>query len=390
MQLLENLGPAPKVETPIGWKPAVEFNGEEGEATTTGYLPDEKPDFEKFLIEAGFDPERYEIMGEPRTSRWQVARPFPLDPQWLTAYKFRFRLKPDNAIALPLLYSQAKKTKVSSPKLTANGKVLVIATADYQVGKVASRGNTQDLVARLLQSFSKIEAHLKKNKYEQVILLDAGDIIENFGNAANLAQLQSNDLSIMDQVDLAATLQWDLIKIASKFAKTTYASVGSNHCQWRVSKQTVGKPIDDWGIFIVKQLRKLATETGLDVKFLIPDDYDESLAFDPFNDQFHVVGLFHGHQANRPDSVPNWLDKQVAGLQPLKNYTIAVSGHFHHTRVQQLGAAHNGGSRWWIQASTSDNGSDWYRLTSGQDSTTGITAFELEQGKLFEGQVLRF
>jgi len=119
--MLENLGPAPKVETPIGWKPAVEFNGSEGEATTTGYLPDEKPDFEKFLIEAGFDPERYEIMGEPRTSRWQVARPFPLDPQWLTAYKFRFRLKPDNAIALPLLYSQAKKTKTTKPKQTDSG-----------------------------------------------------------------------------------------------------------------------------------------------------------------------------------------------------------------------------------------------------------------------------
>ncbi len=388
--MLENLGPAPKVEAPVGWKPAVEFNGEEGEATTTGYLPDEKPDFEKFLVEAGFDPAKYEIVGEPRTSRWQVARPFPLDPQWLTAYKFRFRTKLDNATPLPLLYSQAKKTKVSSLSPVANGKVLVIATADYQVGKVASRGNSADLVARLMQSFDRIEKHLKRNKYEQVIILDAGDIIENFGNAANLAQLQSNDLSIMDQIDLAATLQWDLLKLASKYAKTTYASVGSNHCQWRVSKQTVGKPVDDWGIFIVKQLRKLATEVGLDVKFLIPADYDESLAFDPFGDKFHVIGLFHGHQAGRPDAVPNWLDKQVAGLQPLANYTLAVSGHFHHTRIQQLGAAHNGGSRWWVQASTSDNGSDWYRLRAGQDSTTGITAFELEQGVLFGGQVMRF
>jgi hypothetical protein len=390
MLLLENLGPAPKVETPIGWKPAVEFNGSEGEATTKGYLPEEKPDFNKFLEEAGFDSAIYEIVDTPRTSRWQVARPFPLDPQWLTAYRFKFRIRADNAIALPLLYAEAKKTKVSSPKLTSNGKVLVIATADYQVGKVASRGNSADLVTRIFQSYANIASHLKKNKYEQIIILDAGDIIENFGNAADLAQLQSNDLSPMDQVDLAATLQWDLIKLTSKYAKTTYASVGSNHCQWRVNKQTVGKPVDDWGIFIVKQLRKLATEVGLDVKFLIPDDYDESLALDPFDDQFHVVGLFHGHQAGRPDSVPNWLDKQVAGLQPLKNFTMAVSGHFHHTRIQQLGQAHNGGSRWWIQASTSDNGSDWYRLRSGQDSTTGITAFELEKQVLFGGQVMRF
>lgn len=381
--MLENLKPAPKIESPQGWKPAVEFDGTLGEATTPGLA--DGADFTEFLIEAGYSPDKYEVVGTPRTSRWQV-----YDESWRTSYRFQFRLKPDNAIALPLLYKEAKKTRATTPKTIDNGKVLVVATADYQIGKVASRGGTPELLERLFTSYANLNKHLKKNKYEQIIILDAGDIIENFGNAADLAQLQSNDLSIMDQVDLAATLQWDLIKIASKYAKTTYASVGSNHCQWRVNKQTVGKPVDDWGIFIVKQLRKLASEVGLDVKFLIPDDYDESLAFDPFGDNFHVVGLFHGHQAARPDQVPNWLDKQVAGLQPLQAFTVAVSGHFHHTRVQQLGAAHNGGSRWWIQASTSDNGSDWYRLRSGQDSTTGITAFELERGVLFNGQVVRF
>lgn len=381
--MLENLTPAPRIETPVGWKPAVEFDGTQGEATTPG-LPD-GADFTEFLIEAGYSPDKYEVVGNPRTSRWQR-----YDGDWLTSYRFTFRLKPENAIDLPLLYKEAKKTKATNSTPVDNGKVLVVATADYQVGKVASRGNTKDLVARLLQSFNRLEKHLKRNKYEQIIILDAGDIIENFGNAADQAQLQSNDLSLMDQVDLAATLQWDLLKLASKHAKTTYASVGSNHCQWRVNKQTVGKPTDDWGIFIVKQLRKLATETGLDVKFLIPDEYDESLAFDPFGDKFHVIGLFHGHQANRPEQVPTWLDKQIAGLQPLQNFTIAVSGHFHHTRIQQLGQAHNGGSRWWIQASTSDNGSDWFRLRSGQDSSTGITAFELERDQLFTGTVVRF
>ena len=55
MLLLEDLQPAPKVEVPKDWRPAVEFNGSEGEATTQGFLPDEKPDFDtatKYL-EAG-------------------------------------------------------------------------------------------------------------------------------------------------------------------------------------------------------------------------------------------------------------------------------------------------------------------------------------------------
>jgi len=263
--MLENLQPAPKIETPIGWKPAVEFDGIEGVATTPGLA--DGLDYTEFLEQAGYSPDIYEVIGAPRTSRWQV-----YDGSWRTSYRFHFRLKPDNAVALPLLYKEAKKTKAKEPKPVDNGKVLVIATADYQIGKVASRGGTPDLLARIFMSYAKIASHLKKNKYEQIIILDAGDIIENFGNAADLAQLQSNDLSLMDQVDLAATLQWDLIKLASKHSKVTYASVGSNHCQWRVSKQVVGKPVDDWGIFIVKQLRKLATEVGLDVKFLIPAD----------------------------------------------------------------------------------------------------------------------
>lgn len=387
--MLEDLTPAPKVEAPSGWKPAVEFDGTMGEATTNGYEAGEKPDFEKFLVEAGFDPKQVEIVGEPRTSRWQVASPWPAEPRWMTSYRFRFRRVGDNLVDLPLLYSQAKKTAKPSP-INASGKAFVIVAADFQVGKTASRGTTQELLERIFASYANIEKQLKSGKYEKVIILDAGDIVENFDNAASSAQLQSNDLSIMSQVDVAASLMWDLVKLGSKYAPVTYASVGSNHCQWRVNKQAVGKPgVDDWGIFITKQLRKLATEVGLDVKFLIPNEFDESLAFDVFDDNFHILALAHGHQANRPEGIPNWLDKQVAGLQAIHPYTMVVTGHFHHTRVQQLGQSHNGGSRWWIQGSTQDNGSDWYRLRSGADSTTGMTCFELKKGELFGGTIYK-
>jgi hypothetical protein len=304
--VLEDLTPAPKVDVPKDWRPAVEFNGSEGEATTQGFLPDEKPDFDKFLVEAGFDPAEIEIVGEPRTSRWQVARPFPLDPQWLTAYRFRFRKKGVLESDLPTLYAQAKravKKPLLSDKTLNNGKAFVIVAADFQVGKVGSRGNTQDLVARVFESYQAIEAKLKAGKYEKVIIVDAGDIIESVSNAASMAQLESNDLSPMQQVDLAAALMWDLIKIAHKYAPVTYASVASNHCQFRFNGQTVGKPgLDDWGIVILQQLRRLTTELGMDVNYLIPQPYDESLAFDVWGDNFHVLAVAHGHQAKRPNS----------------------------------------------------------------------------------------
>lgn len=388
--MLEDLVPAAKVDVPKEWRPAVEFNGSEGEATTQGFLPDEKPDFDKFLVEAGFDPKEIEIVGEPRTSRWQVARPFPLDPQWLTAYRFRFRKKGVLDTDLPTLYAQAKKSIPKTVRTGVEGKAFVIVAADFQVGKVGSRGTTQDLIARVFESYKAIETRLKKEKYEKVIIIDAGDIIESVSNAASMAQLESNDLSPMQQVDLAAALMWDLVKMAHKYAPVTYASVASNHCQFRFGGQTVGKPgLDDWGIVILQQLRRLTTELGMDVDYLIPQPYDESLAFDVWGDNFHVLAVAHGHQAKRPNGVQQWLEKQAFGQGPCSNFTTFISGHFHHLRVEEIGQAHNGGSRWWVQASTSDNGSDWFRLMSGNDSNTGITCFELVKGLHFKGTVFK-
>jgi hypothetical protein len=383
--MLEDLEPAQRIQnTPFG-AVSIEFDGSQGTATTPG-LP-EGADFKQFLIDAGYSPEEYEVVGSPRTSRWQQRE----GGDWLTAYRFTFRLRINPVHDLPTLFAEAKKTKKPVTKVVDDGKCFVILAADFQVGKVASRGGSKELVARVLGAYANIETHLKKNKYERIVVLDGGDIVENFDNAANIAQLQSNDLSLMQQVDLAAALMWDLLKLTTKYAPTTYVSVGSNHCQWRVGKQAVGKPgLDDWGIVILQQLRRLAVEVGLPVTFLIPEPHNESLSFDPFGDGFHIIGLAHGHQVNRPDSMVGWLSKQSFGHQPLAGFSLFFSGHFHHTRVEEIGQAHNGGSRWWVQGGTMDNGSDWFRLTSGQDSQVGISCVELQRGKHFTGTVVKF
>jgi hypothetical protein len=383
--VLENLEPTPRITAPKDWRPAVEFDGTSGQATTPPTTGDQ-PDFTQFLIDQGFDPERVEIYGPVRTSRWQQRE----GGDWLVSWRFNFRNKTEADIDLPTLYSQAKKSVGKVARDNKEGKALVIVPSDYQVGKVASRGNTQDLIARVFESYQRIEQKLKQGKYEKVVILDAGDMIESVSNKASMAQLESSDLSPFQQQDLAAALLWDLIKIAHKYAPVTYASVGSNHCQWRVNGQTVGKPgLDDVGIVILQQLRRLSTELGMDVTYLIPDPYDESLALDVFEDDFHILALAHGHQAARPNGVPDWLIKQTYSQGPISAFTTFVSGHFHHVRVEELAPASNGGSRYWIQASTSDNGSDWFRLKAGTESTTGIVCFELERDTHFNGTVYK-
>ena len=385
--MLEDLAlPAEKVTVPQEYSPSVTFDGNGGEAVLPPVADGNPTDVEGFLIEAGINPKEIEIVGEPRISRWQVARPFPLEPMWMTSVRIRWR-KINPEISLPLLYKLVKSTKPVTPKAVAPGKALVVLWSDLQVGKVDHLGGTEALIERVKETQARLIAKVKEQKPEKIIFCDTGDTIENFSNAADLHQLQTNDLSLMQQVDLATSLAWDTLKALTKHAPIVYLSVGSNHCQWRVNKQRVGKATDDWGIHIGRTLARLSKEVGLPIEFREPAKHDESLAYDIFGDSFHILGLWHGHQSPRPDQVPSWWRQQAFGKQPVHAATIGVSGHFHHLRVLELGSTPRGTSRFWIQASTLDNGSNWWRTTAGEDSQPGLVCFVLERGLDFTGTV---
>jgi len=200
-------------------------------------------------------------------------------------------------------------------------------------------------------------------------------------------QLEGNDLSPMQQTDLAAALQFDLIKRMVKFAPVTYGSVASNHCQNRVNGQQVGRPgLDDWGIVILQQLRRLTTELGWDVTYLIPQHYDEGFAF-RYGE--NTIAAVHGHQVARPDGIPKWWANATFGNQFAAPANLLLTAHFHHLRLEELSQHTTGGSKYWVQTTTSDNGSDWFRLTNGMDSSTGIICIELHKDKLFNGSVIK-
>lgn len=385
--MLEDLvTPAPKIVAPEGWNASVVFDGDGGEAVLPPVADGEAVDIDGFLREAGINPDEIEIVGEPRISRWQVARPFPLEPSWHTAVRVRWRRKGVTK-DLPLLYSLAKKTKAPVVKPVSPGKSLVVLWSDLQVGKVDHRGGVEALMHRVAATQAKLVKLVKETKPERIIFCDVGDTIENFGNVADLQQLATNDLSLMEQVDLATSMAWETLKSLIKFAPITYLSVGSNHCQFRVSKQRVGKATDDWAIHIGRTLARLSKEVGLDITFHEPAKHDESLAYDVFGDGYHVLGMVHGHQANNPNMIPDWWRKQSFGQQAVTAATVLVTGHFHHLRVQELGSTTRGTSRFWVQASTLDNGSNYYRLTQGEDSQAGLVCFVLERETDYTGTV---
>ena len=384
--MLENLSPAKRVEAPKDFRPALEFDGAEGYAITPGVPAGQVPDFEQFLLEQGFDPAEYEIVGSPRTSRWQK-----YDESWLTSYRFNFRkIVAETELNLPVTFRTAR-SNAKKLKTKANAeKALVVMLSDFQIGKVDSRGGHEQQLERIFASYERVEQLLKKERPAKVILADMGDIVEGFSNKADLQQIATNSMSLMNQVDVSVSLILDIIKRSVRYSDdVTYATVASNHCQNRVNKQAIGLPgQDDWGVFIAKQINRLGKEMSLPLQTLIPEPSDESLAFDVFEDSFHVLGLWHGHQSARPEAVPSWWEKQAFGSQPVAAASIGLTGHFHHLRIQELGQHSNGGSRYWIQGKTMDNGSSWFRLNQGSESQPGLTAFILEQGKHFTGSVV--
>jgi len=385
--MLDNLEPAPKVTQVKDVKPALEFDGVEGHAVTHGYV-EEPQNFDEFLLDAGMDPKDIDVIPPVRTSRWQR-----WDGEWLTSYRFTFRKKSGH-VNLPLLMAEGKK-KLGKPKLPKpNARALVVLWSDLQVGKVDYRGGTDELLQRVALMQAKLVDQVKREKPEQVIFADLGDTVENFYNANSAQQSYSNDLSIMEQVDLATTLAWQTMrKLAELVPSLTYASVGSNHCQFRLNGKAVGKPTDDWGVFIGRQLARLAGEIGAShIRFVEPQPHDESLAIDVFGDGFHVLGLVHGHQASRPEGMADWWRKQSFGRQPVADASLLLHGHYHHLRVTELGSVTRGdtsASRFLVMAPTMDNGSGWFRLGSGEDSIPGLATLILEKGVDYTGTVFK-
>jgi len=378
--MLENLEPARQVRaSKTDVRPGVEFDGTNGEAVTPGYTT-EPANFDEFLIEAGFDPATIEVVGDLRTSRWQR-----YDGEWLTSYRFYFR-RINSVVNLPLLLAEAKRRVKPKPITSPGNRALIVLWSDLQVGKVDHRGGLDSFVQRVQLMQSRLVDLVRNKKPDRIVFADLGDTIEGFDNKSTI-QLQGNDLSIMDQVDLATTYAWQTLKkLVALVPNVTYLSVGSNHCQWRRNGEQVGKKTDDWGVFIGRQLARLAGEQDLPIRFVEPQPMDESLCLDVFGDGFHRLGIVHGHQASRPEGVALWWRKQAFGRGPVADATLLAHGHFHHHRVTEMGTTLSGGSRYLVGATTMDNGSNWFRTTSGEDSVPGLLCLMLEQGVDYAGE----
>lgn len=252
---------------------------------------------------------------------------------------------------------------------------LAVVLSDLQIGKTGSRGGTPDTLRRLDNIIGQIADHCSRHRYQEILLIDAGDICENFDNTTS--QAQTNDLDLTTQIRTAQAVMAKALKaVAGHAPDITYAAVPSNHCQLRKGigrGQRVGKPSNDWGLLIQDNIH-MAVEgrEGYEhVKFKAPNEWEESLTITTV-DGTHM-GVTHGHVCGSKAKVADWFRSQAFGhVAGLHEATVLLHGHWHNFGITTLGNNHQ-----IVAAPTCDPGSDWFRNQAGDSSQPCALTFEL-------------
>ena len=370
------LGVPTPVKAPKGWEAKVEIDGDSGIVVTPPQEDDKITDFSAILAEIG-DLDEFEPIGTIKFSKWQV-----YDGSWRTAYKLDLVRKNPNTFDLPTLYAEVRSVKplistmeVKAPK--ASNRTLVVPFSDLQAGKVGSRGDSKALIERVMEKKERLRRYIAEQNCSEAVFLDGGDVVESFENTAQ--QGFTNDLSIMQQLDLAGTLEQEFITLlAQTHDKVTVGGVPSNHSAWRNGKNILGRPSDDWGLFLLNQIQKaykLAPSDFGHVEFVYPGDWEKGLSIPV---QGLDIGLVHGEDSTLAQ-MENWWAKQVHGNSPIADADILITAHYHTLGLKPSGRSRKTGKqKYWIATPTLDNGSDWWANKSGSDSDPGLMAFVVD------------
>lgn len=372
MSLIDALSTPPQEPEHLGAVDVGPDGGEFRDIRSDQPLTDWTHVFERF----GLNPTEFTIVDDTvRMSTWQQSKRLAngeRDIVNLYSYRARFRKRTEmDDLNLPALYAAVSSTPPPSHEPVGE-RTTVVVWSDPQIGKTGSRGGTEQLIARSNIARQKLHHLLGERQPSHTVLMDGGDGIEGFESGGN--PMFTNDLSLTGQLDLYGTELMEWIKVLHEFAPVKIACVPSNHAAWRNGRQNLGKPSDDLGLFMHRQVEKLCQTGELATEWVYPADYDESVAFDVHGTR---LGMVHGNQFG-PGQAIAWWEKQTFGAQAVATADLLVTAHYHSFGAGVAGRnPATGRQRWWLGAPTLDNGSDWYRNTAGRDSDPGVLIFDI-------------
>ena len=362
--IADQIGHATRINVPEQWRAQSTWDGQQGQVTTGPIAPTEN--FDDLLKKFDYDPDKFEIVG--KVNQWRKETP---DGNFLVSYFFGVRAK-ESVLDLPALFATARRKPRARTKVAPKPHTEVAPIADLQAGKVGSRGGTPELIDRLEGVKERLNERFKRTKPERIVIPDVGDLFEGFESGGN--PMFTNDMSLAEQMDFTATVVYDFVELAHKYAPVDIVPVPSNHTAWRNGKQNLGRPCDDLGLLVHRNVQRVAKAKGLDATWHYPADYDEHVTIDIRGTK---LGVVHGNQF-APHGAPVWWGKQQHGGQSVGAADILMTGHYHHLLVTPTGRnPYTNRPKWWLQAPTLDNGSDWFRARAGEDSDPGMLVFSV-------------
>jgi predicted phosphodiesterase len=355
-------------KTPEDWRPRLDLDSVKGGFVVSQPRPQgEVTDATTVLDEFGLDPREWSVTSM-RRGKWQIH-----NGEWLESVRVNLApLGPSYGDSLDVeqLADHIKKWRpAKSTKKSSGSGAYLVAPSDQQIGKKANGQGTEQSIGRILQltesAVHKFEAYKKMGlSLGTICLALPGDHVE--GTTSQNGRLQgqaASDLGITEQTRVARRLLLAQVKaLAPLVDRMIIPVVNGNHDE--ATRQVVTDPADGWNVEIASAVQDICAENPelAHVEFRYPSSGHQTLTVDVCGT---MVGLFHGHQANQNNTL-KYLSQQAAGKTALGGADIWISGHFHNFRTMDVG------ERLWVQAPTTDPGSEWFRDRAGMESKPGL------------------
>lgn len=358
---------------PEDWRPRMDIDTVRGGFVIGSPRPEnEIVDATTVLSEFGLNPAEWSVTSL-RRGKWQKH-----DGDWLESV--RVNVVPANNLLMDeldieQLVDHIKKWRPGrdTKKSTGEGAFLV-APSDQQIGKKANGEGTGQSVERILalteKAVNRFQQNLKAGINPGTICLALlGDHVE--GTTSQNGRLQgqaASDLGMTEQTRVARRLLLAQVKaFAPLVSKLVIPVINGNHDE--ATRQVVTDPADGWNVEIASAVQDICAENPelAHVEFRYPSSGHQTLTVDI---EGTMLGMFHGHQANQNNTL-RYLSQQAAGQTALGQADVWISGHFHNFKTMDIG------ERLWVQAPTTDPGSEWFRDRAGMNSKPGLLTMVL-------------
>jgi predicted phosphodiesterase len=359
------------LNTPEAWRPRMDIDD-----ATGGFIisepgsPDQPQDARQILEDFSLNPDDWNVTSI-RRGKWQK-----YDGEWLESMRVNVvpnRVAYEDRLDAEKLIDEIKKWRPERGIKVATGSGSFAAVpSDQQIGKKTGSGGSEQSANRILHLTDAAVNRFKSLKkmgldLGGIVLALPGDHVEgNVSQNGRLQGLAASDLGLTEQVRVARRLLMAQIKALAPLAERMVVPViNGNHDE--VTRQVAADPADGWNVEIASAVQDACAENPAlqHIEFRYPASGHQTLTVDIDG---CMLGMFHGHQARDP---LKYLSGQAAGQTALGNADVWISGHYHNFKCMDIS------HRFWVQAPTTDPGSEWYRDRAGMDSKPGLLTMVL-------------